>query len=374
MKFVRTLTWAGVMASMVLAAIAAPVAAASNTLVVDDDGAQCKKADFTTISAAVAAASAGTKIQVCAGTYTEQVSIPAGKDGLTLEAKGSGTATIKAPAVMVGNKAIVEVTTSQDVKVKGFTISGPGGGGCDSIRYGVRLQGGADATIEKNHITLIQDTPFSGCQNGNAIQVGRQADGQTATAKIKDNLIDAFQKSGIVVDNTGSHADIDKNEIVGVGPTATIAQNGIQISRGATADVHNNDVSDLQYSPQSVASAGILLFSAGAVDINHNSILRADEGVYVISTDNAVISHNESSDNSFDGFGLDDSSNVTLSHNEANDNGFDGIWVDADATGNTFDHNKLFGNGEHDAHDNAFASNTWSHTQCDTDFPAGQIC
>src|SRR5437762_1556231 len=45
------------------------------TLAVDDDGAQCLGAPFTTIQAAVTAASAGDTIQVCAGSYTENVVI-----------------------------------------------------------------------------------------------------------------------------------------------------------------------------------------------------------------------------------------------------------------------------------------------------------
>ena len=49
-----------------------PVAA---TLVVDDDNVQCPAATFSTIQAAVTAASSGDTIQVCAGTYNENVSI-----------------------------------------------------------------------------------------------------------------------------------------------------------------------------------------------------------------------------------------------------------------------------------------------------------
>ena len=50
--------------------VAVPVSAGGpSTLVVDDDSVECPKAKFTTIQAAVDAASPGDKIRVCAGTY-----------------------------------------------------------------------------------------------------------------------------------------------------------------------------------------------------------------------------------------------------------------------------------------------------------------
>jgi len=47
--------------------------AGTNVYVVDDDGAQCGNADFTTIGAAVTKANAGDRVRICAGTYTERV-------------------------------------------------------------------------------------------------------------------------------------------------------------------------------------------------------------------------------------------------------------------------------------------------------------
>src|ERR1041384_5310016 len=50
-------------------------AAAATTIFVDDDLIQCPTATFTSISAAVAVASPGDTIQVCAGTYNEVVQL-----------------------------------------------------------------------------------------------------------------------------------------------------------------------------------------------------------------------------------------------------------------------------------------------------------
>ena len=60
--------------------------AGASTLVVDDDGGDCRNADFATIQAAVTAAEPGTTILVCAGTYVEWVVIT--KSDLRLLAKG----------------------------------------------------------------------------------------------------------------------------------------------------------------------------------------------------------------------------------------------------------------------------------------------
>lgn len=51
------------------------VVSSSDRSIVDDDGADCPEAAFTTIQAAVAAAAPGHQIVVCAGTYHEQVTV-----------------------------------------------------------------------------------------------------------------------------------------------------------------------------------------------------------------------------------------------------------------------------------------------------------
>jgi parallel beta-helix repeat protein len=313
--------------------------------------ATCKKPDSPTINGGIALATPGDKIKVCPGTYVEQVKVPAGKDKVTLESQKHWAAIIQAPALMASPKAIVQITASQDVGIKDFTITGPGGGPCDSLEYGVRVDGGASATIEKNHITKIRDTGLSGCQNGNAVQIGRNSpafpgDVTTGTATVKENLIDDYQKTGVIVANTGSYGKVEHNTVQGIGPTPTIAQNGIQISRGAVADVKDNDVSDNQYSPQTVVSTGVLLFNPGAVSVENNTVYDNDVNVYdQDSSDSVKIKSNELFGASFDGIDIVNSSGVTAENNQSHDNDADGIYL-SDATSNTLKNNKLTSNGE----------------------------
>ena len=343
----------------------------AKVITVDDDGADCRKADFNTIQAAVTAASPGDTIKVCAGTYTEQVTIPAAKSGLMLRSQTPLAAVIKAPPVMADQKAVVRVNGAQDVTVYAFTITGPGGGPCDTIRYGVRVDGGGSATISHNHITQIRDNPFGGCQNGNAIQVGRQSEGQTGKATIIKNKIDFYQKSGIVVDGAGSGAVVRDNTVTGVGPTATIAQNGVQISRGAAAAVLNNEISQNQFAPQTFASAGILIFDvSGGVNVEHTTVSNNDESLYLIDSSDLVVEHNKISANTFDGIGLDGVTGSTVAHNFSEGNGFDGIWVGSNSSGNTITNNQMEDDADHDAHDDSAgtgtggSANTWDKNHC----------
>jgi parallel beta-helix repeat protein len=328
------------------------------TLEVDDNKVECKKAPFTSIQAAVTAAAPGDSIKVCPGTYTEQVRIT--KDDLKLFSRNPLAATIRAPGVLADPKAIVEIDGATGVTVRDFVITGPGGGACDSIRYGVLVGGPSsdpslDAEIRHNHITQIHDTPPGGCQNGNAVQVGRQSIGRVGSADVVGNTIDAYQKTGVVVDGSGSSARVRQNEIDGLGAVNFIAQNGVQVSRDAIADVDHNTITDNLFAPQTFASAGVLLFEANAdTEVSHNTILRNDVGVYLSDQHGGTVSHNESSDSTFDGISVvDGSTDMVVEHNRAENNGFDGVYAGSDSAENTIAFNHLSGNADHDCHDDS---------------------
>ena len=311
-------------------------------LIVDDDLLDCPNATFTSIQAAVTAALPGETIKVCRGTYMEQVTIPPGKDGLTLFSEGALQAVIKAPLIMTDPKAIVRINGAQNVTLRHFTISGPGGSGCDSIRWGVRVDGAGSATITHNHITEIHDTPFSGCQNGIGVNVGRNSEQQTGFAIVDHNLIDKYQKGGVFVDGRlasaveRSQATVAYNEIVGIGPNPIIAQNGIQISRNAVADVHHNKVSQNVYiAPTGLPEAdatGILIFTqpAGGVIVHHNDVFLNEDGVFLFTTQATEVSYNR-----------------------ARNNLLDGIYAGPDTSENSIRYNNSRDNQEHDCHDDS---------------------
>jgi hypothetical protein len=321
---------------------------------------QCPNAQYNTIQSAVAVAPAGAKIKVCAGTYIEQVKITT--DDLTLYSVPDLQAVIKAPPVMTVREAIVEVSGAQNVTIRHFTITGPGGGGCNSIRYGVFVGDGGSALITDNHITQIHDTPFGGCQNGLGVAVGRalMPDGPTTgSATVLHNVIDNYQKGGVLVDSVGSSAEIAFNDVEGVGPTPLIAQNGIQASRNASANIHQNTVSANNYALPGTDSVGILLFSEsnGATTVGHNSTSLNDDGIFLFS--NVV--------------------GTQISNNSSTQNDFTGITADSTTSSNTISSNKASGNGMFDCEDDsagtgtAGTANFWTKDFGQTESPPG-IC
>jgi len=272
-----------------------PPAVMAMTWTVDDpsDGIQCTGATFTSIEAAVSAVTTvpGDIIVVCNGNYAEQVVID---KSLTIQAaassQGDQAVVTVPPGTMADPKAIILVTGMlTNVTIDGLIVAGPGTDSCDSIRYGIRVDGGASATLTHNMIKDIHDTPFGGCQNGIGILVGHAADGTTGSANIQENIIEAYQKGGIVIDNGGSTAVILSNVIIGVGRTQVIAQNGVQVSRGAMVpptNLQGNTITEnfyLNRSPSTTPAVGtgILYFQAGdpgfAGPLNSGNTLRHNQ-------------------------------------------------------------------------------------------------
>src|SRR5919201_6320967 len=120
-----------------------PSTGGKNVLFVDDDKAQCKKADFTTIQAAVTAAATGTTILVCPGTYHESVTIT--KNDLRILAKGAPGAVVldgMAQTLLAG----FYIQNASGILINGFRIQ-------NFHEAGILLDNGDGNRIRKNVTT-----------------------------------------------------------------------------------------------------------------------------------------------------------------------------------------------------------------------------
>ena len=224
----------------------------------------------------------GDTVLVGPGTYPEQVAIPT---SITFLGSGPANTFIQAPATMpnaASHSSIVEISgAGVSVDMSEFTVTGPGPTACGSIAYGIFVRDDAYANIHDNEVVDIRDTGTSGCQNGNAIVVGRSNIPTDGTADITDNVIKTYQKTGIIISGAGSSATITGNDVLGDGPITYIAENGIQVSGGASAEIDDNTISGHSYSPASYGSAGLLLYGPGTTNTSGNTITDNQIGVYI---------------------------------------------------------------------------------------------
>jgi nitrous oxidase accessory protein NosD len=293
-------------------------------------------ATYTTIQAAITAATAGDRIEVCAGTFTEQLTVT---KSVTIAGAGSGQTTIQAPSPLVASQDIVTVSgAGVVVDLGGVTIKGPGPtNDCSGLLSGVFVRDGAHASIHDDLITAIRNNPIDGCQKGVGVRVGRAALSTSGTAAISGTTISGYQKGGIVVDGPGSGATITGNTITGAGPTDAVAQNGIQVSRAATATVTGNTISGNAYT-RAGGATGILLYSnLGAVTVSGNTFQDDDLGISVLNVSGGPVSVKSNKVSGGDrGITLEATQGTLVEQNTVTGAATFGVFADGDSAGNTF--------------------------------------
>ena len=298
---------------------------------------------FTTIQAAVDAVPSGSTIEVCPGTYVEQVKI----DSKTLTVIGilSGTSDavvlIPPSAGLImngthiggGSRAIaaqIFVQNSTSVIISHLTVDGNGNAlnscGIDPIGiYYQNSSGRISDSVARNQILNAAD---QGCQIGLGIDV--ESDLGTPGVTVSNNSVHNYQKNGITAGGPGTGGGpamaITNNTVVGIGATPLIAQNGVQIGFGASGKVTGNTVADDIYSGAAAAAgSGILIVASSGITVSGNSVQSTQFGIATV-TDSAD--------------GPADSALITSNHIGATQE-FDAI--DLCSNGNTAQSNSIYG-------------------------------
>jgi hypothetical protein len=324
----------------------------------------------------VNAATPGTTLEVCAGTYSEQVTV--GVSNLTIE--GAGTSTIVDPSTLTPSTVsdldthqpivpIFDVSGQSNVTITGLTVEGSGlttsfsWPGCGDNFVGVLSQN-ASATLSNVTVEGIKLPPaLFGCQDGLAV-FAQSSVGPQNTLTVVHSTITNYDKNGVTCVDKYTTCSVAQSTITGMGPTDGIAQNGVQIGPGAPGSVvdHNN-VSGNDYTgatntvePQADYAAGILLYDGtGSEEVNQNTLTDDQIGVEAVATTATInqntISQTSGIENSVGifavacdfycgSFGLSGNANVNdaIVHNEISfvtaTSGTVGIWTD-DSAANT---------------------------------------
>lgn len=368
-------------------------------LVVDDDGAQCAAADYTTIQAAVVASSPGDVIQVCAGLYPESVNIThtltllgakSGKDG----SKRKNTADPTKESIIQPPSGVAISVAADDVVIDGFNV-------VEALGVpGIFTSNAFSGYVVRNNI--INSNPDNG--------VGLNFN----SADVKPSIVERNYFDG--------HSDaVGANEVDGIFSNtglhnATIRENTF---------FHNNSAGIVLLTSPGVTISNVIvekntsiddgsliaLFTAPGTVITQNEVVRPQgSGIFIgQGNDGAVISHNKLSDGLVRGIKVDaafgpaspssnldishndvrnmagsgimlaasSANNSLISHNDSRKNGEDGIRIESGNSGNTITHNKMKQNAAFDARDitsgggTSGTANFWIKNQCGTSSPGG---
>jgi len=306
-----TLVAAGmaVAASFVTApsAFAGPVALWVSPHTISSPGNSCTHPGFNSIQAAISGAPSGATINVCAGTYTEQLTITK-----TLSLVGQGVVTVALPAVVANSTTSCDTapgtgaySPDQDgvvvcghvtVKATGITVSAAWPTDtCYDSEYGILVAGGATLDFTNSALTAAGvpvGSPDFGCQGGVGIQAGMAwvtTSSKVGHAVLSGDAISGYQKNGITVDGSGSTATVTGTTVTGAGLAVNTAQNGIQVSNGAKAEISHSTVQGNECSTVLVPSCGLNGYQAIGIlfygphagsSVTSSTIKGNDLGVY----------------------------------------------------------------------------------------------
>lgn len=216
-------------------------------------------ADYSTIQAAVAAASAGDTVQVAPGTYTGSVDL--GGKGLAIVATGGSSATTL--DATGSSTAFVLQRGEQDVQISGFTVLNDGGRGVYASRAGLTLadmafQGLGDASLNGGSIyasasdLVIEDSSFDDGQAAQGGQVYVNGGTLTVTDTVMDNGYAATSGGAI-------YANV-----------ATVSLSGVELTYASA--VSGGGALLLWNSPATVADSS---FEGNATELGHGGAVYA---------------------------------------------------------------------------------------------------
>ncbi len=204
------------------------------------------------------------------------------------------TAALINPAVATGT---IDATTC-DIGV----YFGPGARGTvedaeifGASLYGVAVIGDAGEVIVDVQDSWIHDVGLVGVYYRAYSPFGN------ASGRVDNTRFERYGKGGIVANGEGTQVAVTGNVVLGAGPTAAVAQNGIQIGYGASGTVMRNTVVGHSYTGPLYSSGGILVVGGAAYGTNpvtgepmplttstrimNNLAVNNDVGVYLSNID-----------------------------------------------------------------------------------------
>ena len=328
-------TAAGVGLVLLLLVLTGTAAADGSVLFVDRANPSCSDAGsgsasqpFCTVGAAAGRVSAGQTVQVAAGTYSENVTIPASG---TSTAPITFTAAPGASVVLSGQASGFTISGRGWITVKGFTVTGTSG-------YGISVTNSAHITLSGNHVSY-SGQPVSG-QTRSGIRLGNVTD-----SLVSSNTADHNSYAGIELNNASTGNEVKGNVTFNNARGYERAAPGIRLY-GAPGNIvdgnvsHHNEDSGIEAYPGSNNS---LIYN----NVTYNN---GDHGIDDLTCTGQRIIANTAYKNVTAGINVEgNSTGATLANNISVDNGIKSprthsdIRIEAGSTaGTTMDYDLVY--------------------------------
>jgi hypothetical protein len=264
----------------------------------------CSSPGYSTISSAITAATGGQTIEICSGTYVEQLNISKAVDLV-----GVGSPTIQLPSTPANSTTTTcdqaanasadnDGSDNQDeISICGATVGISDltvvalwpANTCYDDEYGIFV--GTNGDLVSSDLTMEgAGVPGNGCQGGVGIQIGAAwtSPEENGTATMTNTTVSQYQKNGVTVDGTDSSLTMNGAFVTGYGPDIN-AQNGIQVSNGAKGVIKDATISDNTCNNSTCGpnpfedyqASGVLFFGAApGSSLESSSLSGNDMGVY----------------------------------------------------------------------------------------------
>ena len=286
--------------ALVLPAAAGATAWVSNSAPVVAKGTSCTQPGFKGVQDAINAGASA--INVCPGTYTEQLAIT--KAVKLTAINGTGTATVAMPAAAEDSKTAcdtmgglkqkdeISICTPGTVSITGLNVEAviPLETCADGL-YGIFV--GEGGTLKATNMAVngasTSLNSYKGCQHGVAVEVGSHTPAEVGHAVLNKVTVHGYEKNGPTVKDEGSTLTVTASTITGEGPSPYIAQNGIEVYGGigkitGTTITGNECEVSTACSFETTQSSGALFFLAGPGSTMSTSTLKENDfGVYYAS-------------------------------------------------------------------------------------------
>lgn len=337
--------------------------------VVDDDGLQCPNADFTTISAAVAASLPDGRIRVCPGEYRESVRILT--SGLVLQAPrhhGQATECKTDPmadptrhAIVLynnslngGNPSVGFQLEADNVVIDGFVVQpNPAIVAANGVGiFASRFFSGHD--IRHN---VVQRNTIGVYVNSGSVNPAKSFVRQNC---IRDNRLTGAASGNGIYSDQGLHlAEIQNNYLTGnlnavvidtflTTPSDVLITHNESIDDGAIAVFNSTNVGVKYNKVRNSAGSGIVLRNVSPGEVAFNDLQTGGpnrNGISLVAASQILVKSNRVTGFQLNGVRLGGSSNNnTVETNRSHDNGQAGMRLTEMSSGNTIRNNHMRGN------------------------------